>query len=117
MVTKRSTYYWSEAERGESINYKELSMVLRVLERYGPDFRNSRLVLWCDNSCTCSIFKRLRSRKIKYSRCVKKIIDKCLEFNILLKLEWVCTSRQLADSPRYVLDPDTRLHHNFQRKF
>ena len=57
-VVKKSAYMWAHEAEAEAINYKELIMILLILQRYGPDFEGKRLVIMCDNSCTVSCWKK-----------------------------------------------------------
>lgn len=57
-VVKKSAYMWAWEAEGEAINFKELIMILLILQRYGPDFSHKRLTIMCDNQCTVYCWKK-----------------------------------------------------------
>lgn len=67
-IKHESIYTWTDEFAGEEINFKELAMLALAIERYGPHFATSRLLLLCDNSATCSIWAKRKSPVLKYNR-------------------------------------------------
>ena len=67
-ITHESIYTWTDEFAGEEINLKELAMLLLAIERFGPHFATSRLLLLCDNSATCAIWAKRKSPVLKYNR-------------------------------------------------
>ena len=68
-----------------SIAFLELFPIVLALDLWGPLLRNQRVFFWSDNEAVVSIINRQTSRCPKIMALVRKLVVRCLEFNIHFK--------------------------------
>ena len=79
---------WSEAERGKSSTWRELSAVARVLEAVSVLLRNNRVKWFTDNQNVARIIK-VGSRRPDLQEQALKIFKVMLNHNICIEPEWI----------------------------
>lgn len=89
---------WSPEEMEESINWKELTAVYRILLAAGNNFLDKALLIRSDNSSTVAYINNGGGRVEKLNTIAKQIWQLCINFNCNLQAEWIAgVDNQEAD--------------------
>ena len=92
----------TEAEYDQPIHYKEMLIILRLLEAGKRYLCAQRLKLFCDNQVCCYAWQGDGCRDVELTRLMKKIYLQLQELQSSLQLEWCSTTEQEADEPSRV---------------
>ena len=81
------------------IHVKEAYVIFATLLSHGSEFKNCRLIVWCDNVAVVESWQGRGTRDINMSRIFGDIIRYCQQNGISLTLKWISTEEQEADAP------------------
>ncbi|GIM02610.1 hypothetical protein Vretimale_7488, partial [Volvox reticuliferus] len=98
--------FWSQAEVGEHINWKELRAVRYALQSFLPWVTQRVVLIREDNTTTQAILGRYSSRSPKLHAELKLLWVMLQDYSISLQVERVTSAANLADSASRFIDRD-----------
>ena len=77
---------FSEAERSNPINWRELLGIVRVVQSWGPRLRGMKILVETDNMTAYEVSRKRRARVAAMQELVRRLVDSCEEHDIELVL-------------------------------
>ncbi len=103
--------YWSnEVVVGTDIAVKEARALYKTLSTFASDVFNGRVNMYVDNANLISFWENKGGRSVPLSNEMKDLFNLCVKLNIFLKMIYVPSALNSADSPsRFHSDLDCTL--------
>ena len=97
---------WSENERGQSLTWRELSVIEFSLQSFASVLEGSH-VKWFTDSQVAAKIVEVGSMKLGLHKMARRIFDICIRSGIHLEVQWISrTSNQQADYISRLIDTD-----------